>query len=1083
MNGSLHPYFERVATLVTPDLLAAGRALLEAGAVLDASRPSRRVVAARVANERGRFEEVRVSFTKAGVTSSCSCGRSRFLCAHAVALLLQFCAAEDPMLEQLPSPDPVRTTGSRPGEAAAPEPERNEWTGPAPDAEVHAGRGSLRTLAGGGENSPQLFLRLPAPLPGLDTRWSRIEIECWLELRGRRYEAANVRRLVDMGQAAGQMTWDELPLQERQIMRFLVAHGDAAAGGFSVSAPALCDLFQLLRGFPRVSLGQAPLTLHTEPVELVLALHDTGPKQVSVCPGVRVPGVGILPPDGGVGVVGENGYWIGWGEHFWWLPGILDGFWFRCFLRGQAETMSAAECRALQAAVTRSGMPVSLVVGTTETATPTVVTPCVPRLALDWLDGSVLAELAFQYDDDVLPAPPAAGTRISGGAVLVRQTEDERAAEAVLLQQGFQAVPRPSGAVVYRLALAAGLWTFLRQGMDLLPPAWNVFMSASLLRARAAAGVVRVEVLPASESGSWFELDCRFRTERGLTLDWKDVVALAAAGQDTAVLRDGTVVHVPQDVLDLIRKLQSEAQAGEEGRLRFARYSAAAVAGALGDEIKGFQADWTRLARRLLQPPTGDLALPNAALDQVLRGYQKEGVAWMRMLEECAFHGILADEMGLGKTVQALAVMDWRKRCRTRHQPSLVICPSSLLDNWRNEARRFSPDLQTLLVRGLHRAPLLNQVVDHDLIITSYALLRRDIRFYRGVEFDYVVLDEAQHIKNPQTANARTCKQLNAEHRLILTGTPLENSLHEVWSLFDFLLPGYLGLRQEFQSRYEQAEGRPAEAAVRRDLAVRIRPFVLRRRKADVCQELPPKIEQELFCEMDERQWRLYTTFLLAGRELLAQAKSQGWRRGRFQVLAVLTRLRQICCHPQLLPENLREGHAGVSSAKTDLLQEVILEAIDSGRRVLLFSQFTSFLKIFRTWLDGEKIAYEYLDGSTPDRQDRVDRFNRDAGIPIFLLSLRAGGTGLNLTGADMVIHYDQWWNPMVEDQATDRAHRIGQVKQVTSLKLMVRNTIEEKVLQLQGRKRQLFTDLISGVPTRAGELNPEDVEFLLAAN
>ena len=634
-----------------------------------------------------------------------------------------------------------------------------------------------------------------------------------------------------------------------------------------------------------------------------------------------------------------------------------------------------------------------------------------------------------------------------------------------------------------RLEDPARVWDFWRQGQETLPAEWQTFLSTSYIRARASSTLLNLDVQAADESSSWFDLDCRLLSDTGKPLPWKKIAAAVKAGMDTVLVEGNTLVHIPEQVRMLVALLERGAdghpQAG--GRLRFPTYQAPALFQAFSGRLGAAKLRWMALAKRLSQTPQPDPDLFSPELARILRGYQTDGVAWLRLMDECGFHGILADEMGLGKTVQALAWLAWRRRDGRAKHPALVVCPSSLLENWRNETARFVPEFRPLIVRGLDRAVLHDSIPQHDLIITSYALLRRDAKAYRGMEFDAVILDEAQHIKNPHTANAQACKQLRSGRRLILTGTPLENSVRELWSLFDFLLPGYLGSRQAFRHRYEDGVAGSSDGTeARRELALRIRPFLLRRLKADVCQELPPKIEQLLYCEMEPAQWKLYTTFLMAGREML-RGSQDGWKQNRFQVLAVLTRLRQICCHPELLPADLRRGlGAGAhQSAKTELLKEVLLETLDSGHRVAVFSQFTSFLQIFRPWLDAEGIPYEYLDGSTTDRQARVDRFNRDPSIPIFLLSLKAGGTGLNLTGADTVIHYDQWWNPMVEDQATDRTHRIGQQRQVTALKLLVRNTVEEKIHALQQRKRLLFNQMMAGAPGRAGELTGEDVAFL----
>ena len=597
---------------------------------------------------------------------------------------------------------------------------------------------------------------------------------------------------------------------------------------------------------------------------------------------------------------------------------------------------------------------------------------------------------------------------------------------------------------------------------------------------RGASGDLNLRLKAGRETSAWFELECVLSGADGVRIDADDVSRACRERLGVLKLRDGRVLRFPPPLRDVLGLLWRRALTRHGNTLRFGRYAALPIADATAAYTDPGSASWLHI-REQLEDRRGLPAPPiPARLGAILRPYQKDGVAWLAWLEECGYHGILADEMGLGKTVQALAVVAAHAAAPARTGPSLVVCPTSLVENWVLEARRFAPELRTRAVTGPERRQVLADHAAYELLVTSYALLRRDAATLRDCPFLYVILDEAQHIKNPLTANARACKDLQAEHRLILTGTPIENSLSEAWSLFDFLVPGFLGSRTQFRQEYEMPARNGDGATAAAELARQVRPLILRRTKDRVCQELPPKVEQVVYCELAPAQRSLYDALLTHGRELLVSARNGGWPQRRFEVLALLMRLRQVCCHPALLPADLRQEHDGdLHSAKTELLQEVVLEAIDSSHRMLLFSQFTSFLALLRPWLDENGIRYEYLDGNTRDRQDRVERFNDDPAIPLFLLSLRAGGTGLNLTGADTVIHYDQWWNPMVEDQATDRSHRIGQQRPVTALKLIARHTIEESILKLQAGKRGLFEALLSEAPTKVGELNIEDVEFL----
>ena len=381
-------------------------------------------------------------------------------------------------------------------------------------------------------------------------------------------------------------------------------------------------------------------------------------------------------------------------------------------------------------------------------------------------------------------------------------------------------------------------------------------------------------------------------------------------------------------------------------------------------------------------------------------------------------------------------------------------------------------------MNGPNRGALWKKAATREIVITSYALVRRDIEHISAVNWSTLILDEAQHIKNPLSLNARTCKSIPSAGRIILTGTPLENSAEDLWSMFDFLHPGLLGSLNSFREKYSEIA---ASAELKRELVRRIAPFMLRRRKADVCLELPPKQEQLLYCDMEEPQRELYQTLEKRANEQYKQFSElvSGDRSiTHIHLLASIMRMRQVCCAPELLPDG--EG-TGIASAKLELLNELLLETLDSGHKVLIFSQFTSMLSIIRGSLDEQKIEYEYLDGSTHDRAERIERFNSDPEVRVFLLSLKAGGVGINLTSADTVIIFDPWWNPAVEDQAADRTHRIGQTRSVNIIRLVVRDSIEERILALHERKRALFNDLVEESTEAFSSLSIDDVKFLLA--
>ena len=509
---------------------------------------------------------------------------------------------------------------------------------------------------------------------------------------------------------------------------------------------------------------------------------------------------------------------------------------------------------------------------------------------------------------------------------------------------------------------------------------------------------------------------------------------------------------------------------GEAAGKRTHRVSAAHAAeveSMIAELTPGFQPPATWRARSAALRNLSALAPPPVppAFDALLRPYQRIGVAWLWHLYRHELGGILADEMGLGKTLQALGLLAGLQGTR------LVVCPASLLENWRREAARFAPGLRVRVHHGDRRLAADDAFAGFDLVITSYGTLVRDEAIFSGREFACVVADEAQHIKNRRSQNARALGALRARGRFLLTGTPLENSLDDLRSLFEFILPGYLervpaGARGEDRAWFDQR------------LRAQAAPYILRRTKGAVAPELPAKLEQVLWCELAPAQQALYRSVREKGERELTDlaAAGAGDARLRLAALTQLLRLRQICCDPRLVG-------AEAESAKLEVFRELLAEALDDGHRLLVFSQFTSLLALLRTELEGQAVAHAYLDGAMAPRarQAEVDRFQASPDVPVFLLSLKAGGSGLNLTGADTVVHFDPWWNPAVEMQATDRAHRIGQTRVVTSYKLIAANTVEEKVLALQASKRDLLAGVFEASEAAAARLSLADLRALLA--
>ena len=571
---------------------------------------------------------------------------------------------------------------------------------------------------------------------------------------------------------------------------------------------------------------------------------------------------------------------------------------------------------------------------------------------------------------------------------------------------------------------------------------------------------------------------------------------------DGYIMKDGAVVLLDNTAIDAMRGIFSDctlAQSdAEEGWFRVKGIYGSYVKSSL-DLLDCIDLDDSSAKRWREEAALRNDRNPDARfepvalgpLDKVLRPYQKQGVYWMRFLEEAGLCGLLADEMGLGKTLQTLT---WLSLPRVGqevkvqgvgvHLPStptpkrtaLIVCPTSLVRNWEAEALKFTPWLKVLVVSGPERAKSFDQIPDADIVVTSYALLQRDFEAaYYDKEFSALVIDEAQHIKNRDTKNAKAVKMINARRRLALTGTPIENSVADAWSIFDFLMPDYLGDYESFKLNYEDKispRGDPEDRDLQETtealsrLKRKIHPFIMRRVKKTVAKDLPDKIVKVSYCPLSDDAQRDYLAALQkTRRDAGGLVKTKGFAKSKFEILAMLMKLRQIA-----------------SRGKKDAFLEQLASAIEGGHKILVFSQFVTQLKALKDELNASHIPCCYLDGSTKDRLGECNRFNRDPKIPVFLISLMAGGTGLNLTGADMVMHYDPWWNPAVEDQATDRAHRIGQKKTVYVMKMIASNTIEEKVLALQRRKQAIIAATVDTTDAAVMEsLTAQDLAELLS--
>jgi superfamily II DNA or RNA helicase len=678
----------------------------------------------------------------------------------------------------------------------------------------------------------------------------------------------------------------------------------------------------------------------------------------------------------------------------------------------------------------------------------------------------------FDYSGMMIAADdPAGGAADAARRVLVRR---DRAAEreALAMLPKYGATPAkpddPDAPLTHHVEIPRGRLDASVPQLAAL--GWAVEVAGRRYR---PAGSVAWNVTSGID---WFELSGTVDFG-GVSAEMPELLAALARGERSVQLSDGSIGILPDDFAAQFEPMAMLAQK-QDGTLRYSRIQVALLDALLaGQPTAHVDEAFERIREELARGERPDAADEPEGFEGTLRHYQREGLGWLAFLERMGLGGCLADDMGLGKTIQVLALLVRRQAIMAEsgiaRRPSLVVVPKSLIFNWIEEARKFAPSLRVLNFTGNTRTDAATELTDHDLVLTTYGTLRRDIMQHRETEFDYVILDEAQSIKNAASQAAKACRLLKARHRLAVTGTPVENHIGELWSIFEFLNPGQLGSATRLKKFLAGGRGNGSELVARA-----VRPYLLRRTKTQVLSDLPEKTEQTIFCELGEQQRKAYDELREHYRqELTGRIGRMGIGRSRIAVLEALLRLRQTACHPGLIDrEQIDEP-----GAKLETLLEQLGEVLDEGHKVLIFSQFTSFLAILRHHLDQRSVVYEYLDGKTTDRQARVQRFQEDADCRLFLISLKAGGQGLNLTAADYIYILDPWWNPAVEAQAVDRAHRIGQTRRVFAYRLIARDTVEEKILALQDRKRELAESIVQADESLITSLTAEDVELLLS--
>ena len=703
-----------------------------------------------------------------------------------------------------------------------------------------------------------------------------------------------------------------------------------------------------------------------------------------------------------------------------------------------------------------------------------------PVVCLDEEDGSLAIKLSFAYGD----GPPQ--IRCGDPQELVRAAKGEDCfwtRRLTAAEEEAIAKLTAAGAAVGRDGIARlrgddALDFLVRSIGSLKSEGWEIVGETTGFRVKRSVPRISAKV----ESGiDWFDLHLEVEYDGSSAGLWA-VLAAYRSGRKYIQLDDGCWVNLPLDWLRSVaaplEELEDLHGAGENSGVRVKSYDIPLVEQVVAEVDVEADSVFDRLRTGLSSfDGIAPVALPRG-LKANLRDYQSKGLEWLGFLEEFSFGGILADDMGLGKTVQTLAHLLKQKEEARSSGPSLIVVPTSVAFNWEQECSRFTPELKVLRLTGPERKRRFDEIPGADLVITTYALLRHDFEELRGHDFFYVVLDEAQNIKNPAAQTSRCCKALKGRHRLALTGTPMENNLTEIWSVFDFLMPGFLGPHKRFQTKYERPIASRGDQQALELLKRRLNPFMLRRVKEDVARELPPKTEIVSYCDMTPAQRALYQQVLNTYRgKVLQSIADKGIERSQITILDALLKLRQVCNHPSLLR---LAANKVKTSGKMGLFQEMVEELVSEGHRALVFSQFTGMLSILRKWLDHEGIDYCYLDGRTRNRRKVIEAFN-EGGATLFLISLKAGGTGLNLTAADYVVHVDPWWNPQVEAQATDRAYRIGQDKHVFVYKMITKDSIEEKILKLQDRKKELFNSLLSPEAGIGKSLTREDLEELFS--
>jgi superfamily II DNA or RNA helicase len=1036
---------------------------------------------------------VSVQITPSGFASQCSCPTFAQIsghCKHVAALLIS--ARDQTRGTTRPAPTQPVSDVTSPAVYAAPTSEGNSRR--SRRARARALRTAHAVLTRPAEGSG-IERWMPEPIPPVP----RV-IEFRLQVKPGAISVALLEpsTRTPLSPSALLVAQDQAPTMDREAIRLLARLESAAArrGAIELRGEDASDLLPLLKGRKVVIEPQLmELRFAEEPLRprFDLDLSQDG-ENVIVRASFQRPGdPRKFSTAQGTWLEGSPGWYIDAQEGWAWP---IDRRASPAAIRRLAKMPSISEPIENLARLIADGLPrVATEVGAElpELSQVADVVDMVPtfRIAAGGSLTEAVVSLRAAYDDvevdvradgftvPVIVKPVDQASRLRRARCIRCDIVAQQHAASTLLDLGLKA-DEDGNRFVAHGDQAIRFWT---EGLSALPETWDLFAPDDLVDVQVRSAVLTANAR-VSSGVDWLSLRLSFEAD-GVAVTQDELARCLSEGRKYVRLGDGSFAQIDLAKVREVLARQAEILAtggGNGAKLPLSQ------AGRIEELLQ-------HVSRSQIGESARDLFKKLREIDEIkgikkprnlkaqLRPYQEQGFHWLWFLHEIGSGGVLADDMGLGKTLQAIALLLAVKAADEKSDENkfkvLIVAPTSVVTNWELEMNKFAPSLKHALWHGSERKERQDELDDAEVVVTSYALLRRDEELLAKVKWRYVILDEAQQIKNPLSATARAAKRLPADRRLALSGTPIENRLSEIWSIFDFVSPGLLGPLNKFEERYS----RPIDAGDQKSaqrLRATIHPFILRRTKSEVAKDLPEKIETEQYCELTGEQGALYGQVLKEVRaQVLGEVEKNGLAKSQIQILAGLTRLRQAACDPRLL--GLPRQFSNDDSGKLTALRELLQTCVEGGHRALVFSQFVSMLTLIRRALEEDNIAYEYLDGSTKDRQACVDNFQRDDGPPVFLISLKAGGSGLNLTAADTVIHFDPWWNPAVEDQATDRAHRIGQTKVVTMYRLLAKGTIEEKILELGGKKRELVGAVLSEDAGGAKKLTKGDLEHLFS--